>query len=183
MPVKEMWERFFKPEAILRVMQVDGCVKDIAEFGCGYGTFTIPAAKIVKGTVYAVDIEQEMTAMTESQAGKHDLQNIKTILRDFMVAGTGLKSASVDYAMLFNILHVERPETLLQEAYRILRPNGKLGMIHWNDDPATPRGPSMSIRPKPEQCVAWAEQASFVRPTYHDLEPYHYGIVMLKEEP
>ena len=65
MPAKEMWDQFFKPEEVLKIMQVDKHVKGIAEFGCGYGTFTIPAAKLIQGTVYAIDIEKEMTALTE----------------------------------------------------------------------------------------------------------------------
>ena len=34
--------------------------------------------------------------------------------------------------------------------------------------PATP-GPSMDIRPKSEQCIAWAEEAGFINPKQHDL--------------
>ncbi len=180
MPAKEAWEDFFKPAEVLKIMGVDHNVLDVAEFGCGYGTFTIPAAKVANGTVYAMDIEAEMIAITEEASQRHGLRNVKTVLRDFVADGTGLRSAIIDYVMLFNILHVEQPETLLQEAHRILRPKGRLGIIHWNYDPTTPRGPSMSIRPKPEQCVAWAKQAGFVAPVRHDLKPYHYGIVMKK---
>ena len=181
MPAKEMWDQFFKPEEVLKIMQVDKHVKGIAEFGCGYGTFTIPAAKLMQGTVYAIDIEKEMTALTEKEAQKHGLNNVKAILRDFMAGGTGLEDESVDYAMLFNILHIDHPEILLKESYRILRPEGKLGIIHWNYDASTPRGPSMNIRPKPKQCVAWAKEAGFINPQQYDLKPYHYGIVMRKE--
>ena len=162
-------------------MQINKSVKDVVEFGCGYGTFTIPAAKTVQGTVYALDIEKEMTALTDKEAERHNLHNIKTRLRDFMADGTGLKDESADYAMLFNILHIANPEILLKESHRILRPEGKLGIIHWNYDPSTPRGPSMSIRPKPEQCIAWAKEAGFINPKQHDLKPYHYGIVMRKD--
>ncbi len=181
MPQKEMWEGFFSPAKILETLGLDKTVKDTVEFGCGYGTFTIPTAEMVKGTVYAIDIEKEMTALTEKEAEGHNLHNIKTMLRDFMAEGTGLKDKSVDYAMLFNILHIDHPEILLNESYRILRPQGKLGIIHWNYDPSTPRGPSMNIRPKPEQCIAWAEEAGFINPKQYDLKPYHYGIVMRKE--
>jgi len=52
----------------------------------------------------------------------------------------------------FNILHVEDPVELLREAFRVLSPEGKLGIIHWKTDPATPRGPSMAIRPQASQC-------------------------------
>ena len=44
-------------------------------------------------------------------------------------------------------------------------------------DPATPRGPSMGIRPRPEQCREWTRQAGFELIQPHvDLPPYHYGI-------
>ncbi len=181
MPEKEMWEGFFSPEKTLKIMQVDDRIRDIAEFGCGYGTFTVPAAKLVRGTVYAIDIEKEMISSTEEAAQRHDLKNVKTRLRDFVANGTGLKNESVDYVMLFNILHVEHPDILLTESYRILRPQGRLGIIHWNYDPKTPRGPSMDIRPQPDDCVRWAERAGFSNAMRYDLRPYHYGIVLTKE--
>ena len=89
------------------------------------------------------------------------LRNVHIYLRDFLSEGTGLPPASMDYAMLFNILHAEQPERLLRESHRILVPGGLLGIIHWNYDPTTPRGPSMEIRPRPEQCRDWAEQEGF----------------------
>lgn len=53
--------------------------------------------------------------------------------------------------------------------------------MYWNFDPATPRGPSMGIRPRPEQCAAWAESAWFVVLQERvDLPPYHYGITARK---
>lgn len=180
MPDKEMWDGFFNPPDILLIMGISGEVRNIAEFGCGYGTFTIPAAKIIKGTVYAIDIEKEMISLTQQEAKKHHLRNVKTVLSDFMTQGTGLKDQSVDYVMLFNILHIERPDVLLKESYRILRPCGKLGIIHWNYDQTTPRGPSMEIRPRPEDCIIWAQNAGFHSPQMYDLKPYHYGIVLVK---
>lgn len=61
----------------------------------------------------------------------------------------------------FNILHAEKPEELLKGAYHILTPEGKLGVIHWNYDLETTRGPPMAIRPRPEQCIKWAAEAGF----------------------
>jgi ubiquinone/menaquinone biosynthesis C-methylase UbiE len=97
-----------------------------------------------------------------------------------MSEGSGLEEASVDYATLFNILHTKEPKKLLKEAYRTLRPGRKLGIIHWNHDPTTPAGPSMNIRPRPEQCIRWAKSVGFDFEQKHDLKPYHYGIVMVK---
>lgn len=182
MPHKEMWEGFFDPARILAVMGLDADVTDAVEFGCGYGTFTIPAAKIIRGTVYAIDIDAEMVAQAKEAAGKAGLKNVNAVLRDFVAEGTGLNNESVDYVMLFNILHVEDPGVLLREAWRVLRRGGKLGIIHWNYDASTPRGPCLEIRPKPEQCIRWAQEAGFRDPVQYDLKPYHYGIILIKQE-
>lgn len=180
MPPKEMWEGFFNPVEILSMMGLDFRVTDAVEFGCGYGTFTIPAAKLAAGTIYAVDIEDAMIEETRRAVVMAGLKNVRAIRRDFMTEGSGLEAESVDYVMLFNILHIEHPEILLAESYRILRPKGRLGIIHWNYDPVTPRGPSMDIRPKPEDCLTWAQSAGFSEPVQYDLKPHHYGIVMRK---
>lgn len=182
MPDQGAWERFFDPGNILTILGLDFQVADAAEFGCGYGTFTIPAAKRIKGKIYTFDIDREMIRITSVEARKQKLSNVVAEMRDFMEKGSGLKEESVDYVMLFNILHLENPETLLREAWRILRKNGKLGVIHWNYDSSTPRGPSMVIRSKPEDCIRWAESAGFGKGQKYDLMPYHYGIVMVKEE-
>ena len=180
MPEENAWEQFFSPSIILETMDITNEVKDVAEFGCGYGTFTVPTAKIVSGKVYAIDIEPEMIEVTKRKAEENRLNNVEIMLRDFVSDGSGLEKESVDYAMLFNILHAEEPEKLLEEAYRILKINGKLGIIHWNYDPTTPRGPPMEIRPKPEQCIKWAIGSGFSNPINYDLKPHHYGIVMVK---
>lgn len=183
MPDEEMWAGFFAPEQILEKLSLFSSTGDVVEFGCGYGTFSIPAAKIVSGVVYAIDIESEMIVLTARKARQAGLVNVRTLLRDFVAEGTGLVSGSVDYVMLFNILHTEHPELLLNEASRILTPNGRLAIIHWNYDATTPRGPSMEIRPRPEQCRAWAEAAGFELqpPGLIELPPYHCGLLFNKQ--
>lgn len=150
----------------------------VVDFGCGYGLFAVAAAARTRGLVYAIDLEPEMIAATAGKANSLGLVNLRTILRDFVAAGTGLPDGSVTYAMLFNILHAERPLSLLQEAYRVLKPNGKVGFMHWIYDKITPRGPELSIHPRPEQCAAWLAQSGFaVTKPIAALPPYHFGIV------
>jgi ubiquinone/menaquinone biosynthesis C-methylase UbiE len=180
MPEEHVWDGFFSPAEFLGKMQLTRACRAVVDFGCGYGTFTIAAARITSGTVFALDLEAEMIASTQAKADAAGLKNVRASLRDFTAEGSGLRDAEVDYAMLFNILHAERPEALLGEAFRVLAPGGKLAIIHWNYDPSTPRGPSMAIRPRPEQCVAWAESAGFrlLPPGVVDLPPYHYGMAL-----
>jgi ubiquinone/menaquinone biosynthesis C-methylase UbiE len=181
MPERDMWENFFDSQKVLGTLGINNQINDVAEFGCGYGTFTIPAAKFIKGKVYAFDIDPDMTHVTSMEAQKYGLNNVQAVLRDFMAEGSGLPDESVDYGMLFNILHLENPTVLLGEAYRILKIGGRLGIIHWNYDSATPRGPSMDIRPKPEDCLRWAQNVGFTDSVQYDLKPHHYGIVLIKK--
>jgi ubiquinone/menaquinone biosynthesis C-methylase UbiE len=180
MPDESMWAGFFSPEQTLAKLGLTSSCGDVVDFGCGYGTFTIPAARMVRGTVHAFDIEADMVETTQRKAEEARLTNVRAERRDFVADGTGLPEASIDYVMLFNILHCEQPDVLLREAWRILSPGGRLGIMHWNYDPTTPRGPSMDIRPRPEQCRQWAEQAGFQLhlPDKIDLPPYHYGWMM-----
>ncbi len=152
----------------------------MVEFGCGYGTFTIPAARLVGGQVFALDIELGMVQITTQKAKEAGLTNVVAEARDFVESGCGRPDASVDYAMLFNILHIEDPVGLLTEARRVLAPGGKTGIIHWRSDLATPRGPSLSIRPPPEQCRDWGEQAGLEFVRYETLCccSWHWGLVM-----
>jgi ubiquinone/menaquinone biosynthesis C-methylase UbiE len=121
-----------------------------------------------------------MIEVVKRKAKKLNLGNVKAIIRDFLSEGSGLGDASVDYVFLFNILHLEKPEMLLHEAYRILKRDGRVGIIHWNYDSTTPRGPPMAIRPRPEQSRRWAESVGFVFDQELDLKPYHYGLIMKK---
>lgn len=180
MPKDSVWSGFFRPEEVLQKLGLQPDSGDVVDFGGGYGTFSIPAAKIIQGTVHALDIEPEMVAATKAKAGH--LRNVRVYHRDFVVAGSGLPDSSVGYAMLFNILHCEQPLVLLKEAWRVLVPGGTLAVMHWNHDPATPRGPSMGIRPRPEQCRAWAIEAGFMPSgaQWVELPPYHYGMTFTK---
>ncbi|MDG6243786.1 MAG: class I SAM-dependent methyltransferase [Methanolobus sp.] len=182
MPDEYVWNGFFEPDKILKKLGLNDKITNVADFGCGYGTFTIPVAKMIAGKVYAIDIEQEMIEITTQKAKAENLNNVESVLLDFISEGSGLEDESVDYAILANILHLEEPEKLLREAYRILRQKGKVVIIHWNYDPATPRGPPMEIRPTPEKCIEWAISSGFSNPDKYDLKPYHYGIVLNKEK-
>ena len=182
MPEAGMWHGFFKPEAILDTMKLTADVRNAVDFGCGYGTFSIPASKRIRGTLHGFDIEPAMIKTSRRLAKQENARNVRLHLRDFMTNGTGLKTASVDYVMLFNILHAEEPVDLLREAWRILAPGGHVGVIHWNYDPETPRGPPMAIRPRPADCRRWIKAAGFVIEKKHiNLPPYHYGILARKE--
>lgn len=180
MPEESYWQSFFDPDCMLGRLGCDSQCGDVVEFGCGYGTFTLPAAKIIQGRIHALDIEPEMVHEVNRKARAEGLTNIVAEVRDFVADGTGLCDSGARYAMLFNILHIEEPVELLREACRILVPGGLVGIIHWRTDIQTPRGPSLAIRPSTEQCRAWGEQAGleFVRHEPLHCCSWHWGMVL-----
>jgi len=182
MPDEEMWSGFFDPAKVLAIFGLGEGVQDMVEFGCGYGTFTLAAAGIAAGTVHALDIEPEMVNIVQLKCRKAGIANVRASVRDFVGEGTGLADDSMDAALLFNILHHEEPVALMKEALRVLKPDGRLAVIHWNYDPTTPRGPAMEIRPRPEQCIEWGREAGFRfdGQDRYDLPPYHYGLLFRK---
>jgi SAM-dependent methyltransferase len=181
-PDEEMWAGFFDPAKVLTIFGLDRGVRDIVEFGCGYGTFTLAAAGIAAGTVHALDIEPEMVDVVRQKCAGAGIDNVQAAVRDFVAEGTGLSDNTMAAALLFNILHHEEPLALMNEAHRVLKPNGMLAVIHWNYDPATPRGPAMEIRPRPEQCIEWGREAGFRfnERNRYDLPPFHYGLLFRK---
>ncbi len=60
MPEERLWSSFFNVGKILSILQVDHSILNLMEVGCGYGTFTVDAAKMISGKLYAFDIEPEM---------------------------------------------------------------------------------------------------------------------------
>ena len=181
MPAVEMWESFFDAVGILEALGCQRISGDAVEFGCGYGTFTLPAARQISGILYTSDINPAMLESTAARASKGGVRNIVIEERDFLSFGSGRPDGSVGFVMLFNILHVEEALSLLNEAHRNLRDGGVAAVIHWKRDLQTPRGPPLAIRPSPEQCAAWAERVGLrPQPCYMELpnSPWHWGMLL-----
>jgi ubiquinone/menaquinone biosynthesis C-methylase UbiE len=180
MPDEAYWASFFEAEVAVDRLLGTAVPGNVIEFGCGYGSFTVPAARRTTGRVIALDIEPQMVACVRQKALTFDLPNIQAEVRDFVAQGTGVDSGSQVHAMIFNLLHLEQPLALLREAYRTLQDGGVLSVIHWRSDIPTPRGPSLTIRPTPEQCREWMTDAGFrsVEPVdLHDCCPFHFGLL------
>jgi SAM-dependent methyltransferase len=180
MPDAPFWESFFDPACVLARLGCAGGTGETVEFGCGYGTFTVPLGRLAAGPVFALDIEPAMVAETARRAADTGLGNVRAEVRDFVAAGCGRPDGSAAHALLFNILHIEDPVGLLREARRALVPGGQMSAIHWRTDIPTPRGPSPAIRPSREQCRAWGEQAGLAFVRYEPLCccSWHWGLVM-----
>nr|VFJ53381.1 MAG: Methyltransferase domain-containing protein [Candidatus Kentron sp. DK] len=183
MPEEKYWSSFFDAECIIKRLFGGHIRGDIVEFGSGYGTFTLPAAKDTDGRVFALDIEANSIERLHREAEKAAIGNIRAEVRDFVADGTGLNGESQAHAMIYNLLHLENPVALLNEAHRVLRPGGVLSVIHWRSDIPTPRGPAPEIRPTPALCREWMENARFRFIRNVELSEccrFHFGMVAIR---
>lgn len=87
MPEQEYWESLFNVELILDKMEINQDVNSLVEFGCGYGTFTLPSAEKISGNIIAIDIEDEMLNIASSRTLSKN--NIAFVKRDFIANGKG----------------------------------------------------------------------------------------------
>lgn len=178
MPEQAYWESLFDVSSVLDGLKVDGQIHDAVEVGCGYGTFTLPVAQRIRGTLHTYDIEPGMIAITRARAAASGIQNLRLAARDVLADGFDLPAGSVDAALLFNILHAEAPVEMLHATAGLLRPGGRILVIHWRSDIPTPRGPALSIRPRPEQIADWATAAGLRPEPFQSLPPWHFGVVL-----
>ena len=178
MPEEAYWESLFNVRLILERLGIGPRINGAFEVGCGYGTFTLPVARKISGILRAIDIDEAMVARAQTRAKFEGLRNVEINLGDFIPDGLPVPDSSQDAVLLFNILHGEQPQALLRETARVLRTGKWALVIHWNCDPATPRGPSMDIRPRPSQIVEWAQGTGLLEPFggIIDLPPWHYGL-------
>lgn len=115
------------------------------DLACGTGTLAIPMAELTgeKGRVYAVDRSYEML---EYLKHKSPPENIVTIQGDVSV--TGLDDKIADFCLMAFILHeVQKPESIILEAARLLKPGGRAMVVEWREDRESP-GPSPQVRVK-----------------------------------
>jgi len=105
----------------------------VLDFGCGEGTYTIPAAKIVgnRGMVYALDQAENRLDTLQAKAKSAGLENIRIML-SAAPASVELADESVDFVLLYDVLHSwyhpqsQQRRQILRELHRVLRLDGVL---------------------------------------------------------
>ena len=103
--------------------------ESILDFGCGIGSYSIPAAKLVgeSGQIYALDIHPIAIERVNKRITKSGLTNIKTIQSGL---DTGLDNESLDHVLLLDVYSwIPNKAKLLKELHRVLKPEGKLSVL------------------------------------------------------
>lgn len=101
----------------------------LLDFGCGSGSYVIPAARMVgeNGRVDALDIHPLAISAVEKKANKEGLTNIATILSD---RDTGLPDESIDVVLLYDVIRsIKDKRALLKALHRVMKANGLLSIL------------------------------------------------------
>lgn len=125
---------FLKPAQIIQKLKDKGYLLEgfvVADFGCGSGYFTALFASVVgpEGRVKAIDVQEEVLREAKEFISHTGYQNIDYILAD-LEKGTSLEDSSIDLVFISQVLfQSEQPKSILQEAYRVLKPGKYLVVI------------------------------------------------------
>lgn len=106
----------------------------ILDYGCGPGSYSIAASKLVgpTGKVYAVDIHPLAVLGVEKKIAEKGIPNIETLLTD---CNLRIPDASIDVVLLIYILHdFKDPGSILSELGRVLKADGILVVKDQNLD-------------------------------------------------
>lgn len=155
----------------------------VADFGCGAGFYTIPAAKQVGegGHVYALDIMPDRLAATMSSATAKGLRNVSVLQVDLEKPILDIKVGACDVVVVSSILHIaSNREAVLHNAYAVLKTGGLLLVVEWKADVASTFGP------KPEKRISkssldklvLAKGLKFVREL--EVDGQHYAMLYHK---
>ncbi len=155
----------------------------IADIGAGTGYFAIPLAGAVgpNGQVFAVDFQPAMLARIRAKldAAGSPL-NIKLV--EGSADRTSLPDATCDLAFFANIWHeVDDPAKVLQEAHRILKPEGRLAILDWRSDRSSPPGPPDGHRLAAAHVAASLSENGWKVDSIHDVGQYSYLIQAHRE--
>ena len=172
-PKRDTWQ---KPEAILNALEI-GKGQAAADIGAGSGYLTVKLSECVgsTGTVYAVDIQQEMLDYISKRLGTEGLKNVILVMGS--MDDPKLLPSSLDIAILLSTYHeIAHPIDFMKKIKLALKPHGRLAILEFSDE--SPIGPPLKVRLPEDMVINELKQAGFaLSQKYNFLLPYQYFLV------
>ncbi|MEE4253069.1 MAG: class I SAM-dependent methyltransferase [Desulfuromusa sp.] len=173
-------------EQVFRSLELDkgSCLLDA---GCGPGEYSVLAAKQVgeTGSVIALDRDSWMIEQLNKAIAAHAITNIFSQIAD-LGEPLPLRDRLADAVLISAVLHMpglnDRWHILFPELQRILRRNGRLGIIERNNA-AAPIDHPLHLRLSPETIANEILRYGFKQCGLIELTPSRFLMLFEKQDP
>jgi ubiquinone/menaquinone biosynthesis C-methylase UbiE len=112
----------------------------VADIGSGTGYFSWRIAQRIgdKGTVYGVEIQQEMLDLMAARMAERKIANVKGILGT--VTDPKLPAAGIDLVIMVDVYHeFDHPFEMMVNICKALKPGGRVVFVEYRgEDPTVP---------------------------------------------
>ena len=166
-------------DEVLRELDIKENMQAV-EFGCGSADFTIALAKKLRtGKVWALDVQEEKISALKGKLIIERLTNVGTVVCDLeILGGSTLSNESQDIVLIPNVLfQAENKSVMIEEAKRILKPQGQLLIIDWLKK--VPFGPKENLLDY-DQVKKIAQGLDFSLQKEFAAGDYHYALLFTK---
>ncbi len=140
--VRESRKREEEPKKLLDALAMKPGQR-VCDMGCGNGFYTLRLARRLgeRGTVYAVDIQQEMLDGLMRRAERQEIHNIRPICGSPI--DPRLPAGTIDLVLMIDVYHeFSHPQRMLDAIRRSLKPSGRIVLVEFRaEDPNVPIKP------------------------------------------
>ena len=152
----------------------------VADFGSGSGVYVLHIAEALEnhGRVYAIDVQQDLLKRVKNEAHRRGFKNVEVIWTDLERAGSSkLTDKTLDLVLISNLLfQLENKGAVLAEAWRILKPAGRLAIIDWSESFGG-MGPQKADVVGKDAALALAKENGFELQREFSAGAHHYGLI------
>ncbi|MBW6469158.1 MAG: class I SAM-dependent methyltransferase [Coriobacteriia bacterium] len=168
-----------KPDAMWAAFGVEAPAV-LVEIGAGTGLFAAEFSKRAPGaTVYAADMSNQMIDWMRQY--RPEVADGCVVPVRSEESAVPLEDDIADGVYMINLHHeLAEPAAIYVEAYRMLRPGGRVLVVDWAPTD-TPKGPPLRVRATTEDLVSHLERAGFAGVAVHDVLPWHSVVSGSKE--
>ncbi len=177
-------QHFKSPQELIDHLNIYG-PQTIVDFGAGAGLLALPLARKlspVNGKLYAVDIQEGPLEVLRAAARKAHLYHIETLRGNLeKIGGSKLKDGMANWVFVANMLfQAPDKETVLNEAFRILKNHGTLVLVEWHPETAHRVGPKGEHRIPKATLFDIVRSAGFISLSEFALGEHHHGLIAKK---
>ena len=169
---REQWQ---KPDQIMDALRIaEGSV--VADIGAAGGWFTVRLARRVgpNGLIYAEDIQAPMLEEISRRIQRENVPWVRTVLG---TATDPRLPPGLDAILIVDVYHeMDDPVTLLKNAARSLKPNGRLGVVDFLPGGGGP-GPAPDQRIDAREVIKDAAAAGLRLISQETVPPFEFLLV------